>query len=50
MSDRVLNRMGARQLTREEMEQIQGAGTACQATFCNFKFVGDDFQCDPACC
>ena len=40
--------MGARELTPEEIDLIQGAGTGCTATTCNFRFVYDDFQCDPA--
>ena len=48
--DRVLNRMGARNLTREEVEAVTGsAGTPCRITGTHVHggMVDDDTQCDP---
>lgn len=49
MSNRVLNRMGARVLTPEEMESVRGVGTPCQITFSHLHGGGtdEDTQCDP---
>ena len=50
MSDRVLIRRGAREMTQEETEQVNGGfDTGCRSTTSNFKGVPDfDFLCDPA--
>jgi hypothetical protein len=48
--NRVLSRMGARNLTREEMEAVGGAaGTPCRITFSHLPGGGtdEDTQCDP---
>jgi hypothetical protein len=49
MSNRVLNRIGARELTRDEMNKVKGAGTPCQITFSHLHGGGtdEDTQCDP---
>lgn len=49
MSNRVLNRIGARELTCEEMDKVKGAGTPCQITFSHLHGGGtdEDTQCDP---
>lgn len=48
-SDRVLSRLGARTLTREEAEVVAGsAGTPCRITGTHVHgVVDDDTQCDP---
>jgi hypothetical protein len=50
MSNRVLNRTGARVLMREEMEQVRGGSTGCHGTHSILpKGIPDeDFECDPA--
>jgi len=47
MSNRVLNRKGARELTPEEMDQIIGAATgACLMTVCGVPpRLVDDLRC-----
>ena len=48
--NRVLSRMGARALTREEAEAVAGsAGTPCQITGTHLHggMIDDDTQCDP---
>lgn len=47
MSNRVLNRQGAREVTLEEMDQVHGA-TGCFITTCGAvpRFVADDTRCD----
>ena len=49
MSNRVLNRIGARELNREEMEIVHGVGTPCRITFSHLPGGGtdEDTQCDP---
>jgi hypothetical protein len=48
MSNRVLTRKGARELTREELEKVDAAGTGCQGTTSNFNGrIDEDFKCDP---
>jgi hypothetical protein len=44
MSNRVLNRRGARELTAEEMDKIQGAGIGSLHTLCGVPphFFRDD--------
>jgi hypothetical protein len=44
MSNRVINRRGARDLTPEEMERTVGAGTDCLMTICNVRVI-DDLKC-----
>ena len=47
---RVLSRMGARKLTREEVEAVVGsAGTPCRITGTHLHggMIDDDTQCDP---
>jgi len=46
MSNRVLNRSGARELTPEEMDRIAGGG-ACLLTVCGVipHFSQDDVRC-----
>ena len=48
MSMRVLNRMGAREITREEIEQIQGAANTCLITACGVipHIRADDTRCE----
>lgn len=46
MSNRVLNRKGARDLTPEEIEQAKGAGTGCFSTSTSPGGPTDDFGCD----
>jgi hypothetical protein len=49
MTNRVLIRRGARELTQEETELAQGAGTGCRGTTSNFNGrIDADFMCDPA--
>lgn len=49
---RVLNRMGARELKIEELDQIHGAtGTGCHYLFCHLPDgtgVIDNMFCDPS--
>lgn len=47
MSNRVLSRQGAREVTLEEMDQVRGA-TGCFITACGAvpHFVADDTRCD----
>ena len=45
MSNRVLNRLGARELTPEEMNSIAAASNACIGTLCN-KPSADDVKCN----
>jgi hypothetical protein len=40
--NRVLNRMGARQLTEEEVESVSAAGPPCQLTFTHLPKGGSD--------
>jgi hypothetical protein len=48
MSNRVLNRMGARELTSDETTRVSGVGTPCRITFSHHGGVTDeDTQCDP---
>ena len=46
---RVLNRMGARILTADELNIVTGIGTPCQITFSHLHGGGtdEDTQCDP---
>ncbi len=48
MSMRVLNRRGARELTPEELDEIQGAANSCLITACGAvgHFRADDTRCD----
>jgi len=47
MSNRVLNRRGAREVTPEEMERIQGAANTCFITACGvIRHIADDERCD----
>jgi hypothetical protein len=50
MSNRVLGRAGARELSREELEQVNGAGTGCRGTLSHFAngSTDADILCDPA--
>jgi hypothetical protein len=45
---RVLNRRGARELTPEELEQIQGGAHTCLITACGVigHFRADDTRCE----
>ena len=45
MSNRILSRRGARELTAEEMNQIFGASNACIGTLCGAGKV-DDVHCN----
>ena len=47
MSNRVLSRMCARELTPEEIEQTKGATTGCFSTQTRPGGPVDDFGCDP---
>lgn len=49
MANRVLNRMGARELTPEETTRVSGVGTPCRITFSHLPGGGtdEDTQCDP---
>jgi hypothetical protein len=51
MSNRVLSREGARILTPEELENVDGtgSGTPCRITFSHLPGGGtdEDTQCDP---
>jgi hypothetical protein len=48
MSNRVMNRRGARELTAEEMDHIAAASNACIGTLCGNppKFPADDVKCN----
>jgi hypothetical protein len=46
VSNRVLNRKGARELTSEEIEQAAAAGTGCFSTDTRPGGPVDDFGCD----
>lgn len=41
-SNRVLNRMGARELTEEEIESVSAAGPPCRMTFTHLPKGGSD--------
>jgi hypothetical protein len=41
-NNRVLNRVGARQLTEEEIESVSAAGPPCQLTFTHLPKGGSD--------
>ena len=45
--NRVLNRLGARELTREEMESVNASGPPCFMTFTHLPKAGsdEDVQC-----
>lgn len=50
MSNRVLSRTGARELSREELEQVNGAtGTGCRGTLSHFAngSTDADILCEP---
>jgi hypothetical protein len=40
--NRVLNRMGARELTEEEVESVNAAGPPCRLTFTHLPKSGSD--------
>jgi hypothetical protein len=46
-TNRVLNRMGARELTHDEIERVSAAGPPCQLTFTHLPRGGsdEDTQC-----
>jgi hypothetical protein len=46
-NNRVLNRMGARELTQDEIERVSAAGPPCQLTFTHLPRGGsdEDTQC-----
>ncbi|MGZ4829249.1 MAG: hypothetical protein ACXV5J_03900 [Candidatus Angelobacter sp.] len=46
-ANRVLNRMGARELTQEEIESVSAAGPPCRLTFTHLPGGGsdEDTQC-----
>lgn len=46
MSNRVINRRGARELTLEEMDQIAGASNACIGTLSGTPQAIDDVRCN----
>jgi len=48
MSNRVLNRRGARELSQPELDQVRGAGNTCQGTTSHFPDgrIDGDFECD----
>jgi hypothetical protein len=48
MSDRVLNRKGARELTPEEVNYIAGAQTGCVGTSLHKGGPIVDVKCDPS--
>ncbi len=48
MSNRVLNRTGARQLTPEEVERVSGAQTGCRGTSLHPGGPVVDVLCDPS--
>lgn len=45
--NRVLNRLGARELTREEVDQVNASGPPCRLTFTHLPGGGsdEDTQC-----
>ncbi|HEV3038365.1 MAG TPA: hypothetical protein VHA33_11365 [Candidatus Angelobacter sp.] len=45
MSNRVLSRRGARELTSEEMNAVFGASNACIGTLCGNRQI-DDVHCN----
>jgi hypothetical protein len=45
MSNRVLSRRGARELTSEEMNAVFGASNACIGTLCGSRQI-DDVHCN----
>lgn len=45
MSNRVMNRRGARELTAEEMNYVAAASNACIGTLCNGSHI-DDVHCN----
>jgi hypothetical protein len=49
MSNRVLSRKGARELTSDEYEKVQGADTGCRGTLSHSAGVSrdQDVLCDP---
>lgn len=49
MSNRVLSRKGARELTSDEYEKVQGADTGCRGTVSRAAGPGrdQDILCDP---
>lgn len=46
--NRVLNRMGARELTTEEVQHVAGATTGCQGTSLHKNGPIVDVLCDPS--
>jgi len=46
--NRVLNRMGARELTTEEVQYVAGAATGCQGTSLHKNGPIVDVLCDPS--
>lgn len=47
MADRILSRVGARELTPEEVQHIAGATTGCFGTSLHKNGPIVDFGCDP---
>ena len=47
-SNRVLNRMGARELTTEEVQHVTGGTTGCQGTSLHKNGPIVDVSCDPS--
>ena len=48
MSNRVLSRVGARQLTPQEVEQVAGGTTGCRGTSLHKGGPIVDILCDPS--
>jgi len=48
LSNRVLNRAGARELTREELDHIAGGTTGCHGTSLHKNGPIVDVLCDPS--
>jgi hypothetical protein len=48
MSNRVLNRMGARELTTEEVQHVAGGTTGCHGTSLHKNGPIIDVLCDPS--
>ena len=48
MSNRVLTRRGARELSSEEVKQVGGAQTGCYGTSLHKNGPVVDFACDPS--
>jgi hypothetical protein len=46
--NRVLNRVGARELTREEVQHVAGGTTGCQGTSLHKNGPIVDVLCDPS--